>query len=127
MEYIKETYDLTNVESYKRYLIEVLDKDTERTIAEGFSFDGIVFSLSIPAQMNISNIPNIPEAAFPFPYSGKEEEPYQLTYANAMNFYLTALNTVKTKRIANGAVKTQVKACTTIAELDALRATIPFA
>lgn len=43
MEYIKETYDLTNVESYKRYLIEVLDKDTERTIAEGFSFDGIVF------------------------------------------------------------------------------------
>lgn len=117
-------YDPSNIDSYKAYLIQELDKKTERQIAAGFVFQGITFSLSLPAQINISNLPNIPEAAFPFPYLGKNEEYYELAYADVTAFYLTALNTIKTIRINNGAVKTQVLACTTTVELDAIKDTI---
>jgi hypothetical protein len=111
-------YDITYLEQYKQYLVAKIDANTQGVIAQGFVFDGITFSLSSHAQINISNIPNIPEQAFPFVYLGKDDEYYELSFANKMNFYFTALNTVKNIRIANGALKIQVKACTTKEELD---------
>jgi len=110
--------DRTNIAEYQQYLCDKLDARTQETISEGFVFDGITFSLSQNAQINISNIPNIPEQAFPFAYLGKEDEYYELSLANKMNFYFTALDAVKSVRIANGALKLQVKELTTTEELD---------
>lgn len=102
-------------------LISTIDSKTEQTISQGFLFDSIRFSLSANAQINLSNIPNIPEQAFPFTYLGKDDELYELTFANKMNFYFTALNTVKNIRITNGSLKVQLKALTTTEELDTFK------
>jgi len=50
--------------------------------------------------------------------NGKEDEYYELSFANKMNFYFTALDAVKSVRISNGALKLQVKSLTTTEELD---------
>lgn len=122
---IREGYtlklDRDNIPDYKQYLCDELDRRTQTTIAEGFVFDNVTFSLSQNAQINISNISNIPEQAFPFVYLGKDDEYYELSFANKMNFYFTALGIVKNTRIANGAIKVQVKACTTTEELDIIK------
>lgn len=118
---IEEEIIAQDITEYKQYLCNRLDEKTQEVISQGFTFDGIVFSLSQNAQINISNIPNLPEQAFPFAYLGKEDEFYELSFANKMNFYFTALSVVKNTRIANGAIKVQVKACTTTEELDVIR------
>lgn len=110
--------DLTNTDDLKEYLITKIDLKTQEVIAEGFTFDNIVFSLSQNAQLNITNIPNIPEQGFPFVYLGKNDEYYELTYSNRFNFYFTALNTIKTIRISNDALKTQCRALNTTEELN---------
>lgn len=116
MKQLKES----ELEQKKDDIIELIDSNTEKTISNGFTFDGIVFSLSTHAQINISNIPNIPEAGYPFVYLGKNDEVYNLTFANSLPFYFTALNTVKNIKITNGAIKTQARACTTIEELQTI-------
>jgi hypothetical protein len=113
-----ERLNRLNIPEYQQYLCNELDNRTQATIASGFVFDNITFSLSQNAQINISNIPNIPEQAFPFAYLGKEDEYYELSFANKMNFYFTALDAVKSVRISNGALKLQVKELTTTEELD---------
>lgn len=99
-------------------VIKLIDNNTQKTISEGFEFDGIVFSLSPNAQLNISNIPNIIDSEFPFPYLGKNDEHYLLTLNNKMPFYYTALDKIKTIRISNGELKTQVKTLTTIKQIQ---------
>ena len=74
--------------------------------------------MSISAQINLSNIFNIPDGLFPLPYSTKDEKLYSLALENRQNFYLTALNFKNTAIQEGTTLKQQVINSTTIEEIQ---------
>ena len=72
--------------------IKEIDNNTESLIYKGFEYAGLHFSLSTNAQINWSNLPNLPEVIFPLTILSKDDKPYSLKYSEVMNFYLTAVN-----------------------------------
>ncbi|MFA7287682.1 MAG: hypothetical protein WC055_02280 [Melioribacteraceae bacterium] len=98
-------------------MLSEVDSQTQSNIRLGFTFDGIVFSMSENAQLNWSNIPNIPKEAFPFEVSGKEDDVYLLSEANKMNFYMTAMSFKMSLLSAGTSKKKLIKACKTIEDL----------
>lgn len=72
--------------------IKEIDSNTETLIFRGFEYNGLTFSLSTNAQINWSNLPNLPEFIFPLTILSKNDEPYELAYNEMMNFYLSAVN-----------------------------------
>lgn len=124
MEQITKSYDLNNITDFKEFLCNQIDIKTEEIIFTGFTFDNKHFSLSISAQINWSNLFNIPEFMFPLTVSCKDETTYSLEYANVQNFYFAALTT-KNTALQNGTVKKQqVLACQTLEELQTIAETI---
>ena len=119
-----EKRDLTDVAEYKKFLKAMIDENTSSSILQGFTFDGKVFSMSFNAQINWSNIVNVPDELFPLNVSCKDDTIYELSLANKSNFYLTALGFKNGLLQAGSTARAQVDACTTIAELDAIRATL---
>ena len=115
---MEEIKDLNNIDNFKKHLIDLIDERTTNNIFKGFTFDGHVFSMSISAQINLSNLFNIPDALFPLPYSTLNEDVYSLTLANKQNFYLTALSFKNNTIQAGTSLKQQVLACTTIEQLQ---------
>ena len=81
--------------------IKEIDRNTETLIFRGFEYNGLTFSLSTNAQINWSNLPNLPEQIFPLTILSKNDEPYSLKYSEVMNFYLTAVNG-KNKHLQSG-------------------------
>jgi len=118
MERLSRSYDLTNIQDYKDYLYSEIDKKTEETIFSGFTFDGGLFSMSLSAQINWSNLFFIPDAMWPITVSHKDDTgTYQLTLANRANFYGSAL-LHKNNALQNGTtLKNTVKDAITIGEL----------
>jgi hypothetical protein len=114
----KVVYAFNSVEDYKKYLIDIIDEKTSESIALGFNFEGNIFSMSTNAQINWSNLLNIPEQLFPLQVSTKDNEVYMLALANRLNFYLTALGTKKARLDAGNALKQQVKLLTTLQECE---------
>ena len=115
MEIIK---DLTNIAEFKEYLFEKIDKISVHNIYNGFTFDNKPFSLSISAQINWSNLLLLPEGIFPITISCTDETTYLLTYANRINFYLTAVSAKNGALQAGTTLKQTVLAATTIEELE---------
>lgn len=72
--------------------IKEIDRNTETLIFRGFEYNGLTFSLSTNAQINWINLPNLPEFIFPITILSKNDEPYELSYNEMMNFYLSAMN-----------------------------------
>lgn len=107
-----------SLEELKQAKIIDVDANTEDLISQGFTFDGVLFSLSAKAQINWSNIVNIPSQLFPLPINGKNDDGYLLEESDKMNFYYTALNAVNSKLQAGSAKKRAIKACTSIQELE---------
>lgn len=107
--------------SIKFQMTEAIDRNTSEVISQGFTYDGKVFSLSDAAQKNITNVAIMPESEFPIIYVTKDDSDFiNLTYEDRMNFYLAAVNAVKSIRVSNGQRKLQVMACQTIEELNQL-------
>jgi hypothetical protein len=100
----------------KKYI--EIDNRTSELINEGFIFDGHRFSMSLTAQINWSNFPNLPEQLFPLNVVDIEEGVYVLFYANKFNFYFAALNYKNQFLQSGGVLKTEIKACETPAEVD---------
>jgi hypothetical protein len=120
MEQLSKQYDLTTVDGFKDYLYDKIDKNTNDTILNGFTFDGKTFSMSVVAQINWSNLLNVPEGMFPVNVSTTSNELYILTYANVQAFYGAALM-YKSVALQSGTVlKNTVHNCTTIEELETI-------
>jgi hypothetical protein len=61
------------IEQLKAAAIEQTDKQTETNILDGFTFDNLKFSMSLTAQINWSNFPNLPSQLFPLPIMTKND------------------------------------------------------
>lgn len=119
MEKLGRDYDLTNIQDYKDYLNMLIDRKTEETIFSGFTFDGGLFSMSISAQINWSNLFFIPDDMWPITLSYKDDTgTYQLTLANRQNFYGSAL-LHKNNALQNGTIlKNTINNALTLEELQ---------
>jgi len=76
----------------KQQVIDKIDVFIQEKIFKGFNFDGKLFSMSVNAQINWSNILNIPNELFPLNVSTKNDENYSLSLANKTSFYYVYLN-----------------------------------
>lgn len=109
------TVDL-NIAKEDKY--SYVDKNTVDLISAGFPFDGLKFSMSITAQINWSNLLNLPDAMFPINVMSIDEQVYVLTLAEKINFYYTALN-FKNGYLQSGSVlKGQIKAMNNIVDVE---------
>lgn len=111
-------------DNLKETIFSEIDIKTTEKIFTGFTFDGQVFSMSLSAQINLSNLFNIPEAAFPLPYSTKDNSVYSLSFANREAFYLAALVYKNTTIQEGNALKQQVKEAQTVEELQTILANL---
>jgi hypothetical protein len=120
---IKDGYSkkIESLEDYKKQLIDLQDKKTENLILSGFTFDNNLFSLSINAQINWSNLLNIPQVMFPLNLSTKDDNIYILSFNNVQNFYFTALSRKNECLQLGNIVKKRINECLTFEELDTIK------
>lgn len=107
--------------------IDLVDEWTSNSIKEGFKFDNHLFSMSENAQINWSNIRNLPESVFPLTLGCKDNNVYVLTYEKLNDFYNTSLM-FKMSLLKRGTdVKQQILGCTKVSEvLDVLETNIKY-
>lgn len=97
-----------------------IDMNTQYLISNGFLFNGIIFSLSLTAQINWSNFPNLPDSLFPLIIIGKNNEVYTCDLSNKYNFYLSALNG-KNEWLQSGSIlKSSINSCTTKEQVNSI-------
>lgn len=109
-----------DLQQFKNYRYQQVDEKTGSLIGAGFSFDGRTFSMSLNAQINWSNFPNLPDGLFPLNIMDITENVYVLALANKINFYLSALN-YKNAQLQSGSIlKGQIKACADDACVNAI-------
>lgn len=78
--------------SFKELAYKLIDEHTYGKISNGFMFKGIIFSMSTNAQINWSNLLNMPENMFPLQIMSKNnEDVYILNVSDRANFYLASL------------------------------------
>jgi len=102
-----------------------IDRKTEHLISHGFTFKGETISLSTVSQTNITNIYMIRNEAFltyPIEWNTMDDQGAVTTddAAEVETMYTTALGTVRGWRDSGTALKNQVRACTTVAEVEAI-------
>ena len=100
-----------------------IDSKTDDIIAEGYIFDSNLFSLSANAQINIAAIKQASDAgwvAFPVAWSTKTDGEYSVSEADFPAFYGRALAAKKYALDSGRALKVQVNACTTVAQVLAI-------
>jgi hypothetical protein len=121
MEKINTKYDLSTVQGFKDYLYKMIDNKTGELISLGFTYATKVFSLSANAQSNLLGVYTSKDLlSYPFAWNVKDDsETYDIADATEMaTFFMTALTYKKTQQDSGTALKTQVTACNTIAELE---------
>lgn len=105
-----------------------IDARTEQLIAEGFEYpasSGQMFSLSTVAQANLLGLKTMAEdPAFIYPVTWNFiDDSGMLTIpdaATALAFYMTAVGAVRSRRDSGTAIKDQIRAATTEAEVLAI-------
>lgn len=113
-----------SLSNYKKSLIDLQDKKTENLILSGFTFDGNLFSLSKNAQINWSNLLNIPSSMFPLNLSTKDDTIYVLNFSDVQNFYFAALSKKNECLQFGNDVKKRINESKNIAELDLIKSEI---
>lgn len=94
-----------------------IDKRTQELIFEGFSFAGLHWSLSINAQINWGNLPQLPQGAFPLPIQDVNGNDYNLQYADRLNFYYAAVGAKNTHLQSGSVLKREVSDMQTIQDV----------
>jgi hypothetical protein len=118
--------DLAHIRAIKNAEI---DKRTRVLIGQGFVYDGHLFSLSEQAQMNIVGLKtpvDLGWVTFPHKMStmNDDDPEYELPDLSAYySVYAQAVGTIKAHMDSGRALKIQVAACTTVAEVDAVEDT----
>lgn len=118
-------HDAFGLESQKKTKIEAVDKRTVELISEGFNFGGKNFSLSIPAQSNLTNVMTNRDifnsmGMFPISMSTTDNDLYGLSYENVIPFWGAGMTVVKTAYNGGGLLKKQIKDAVNKGELDAI-------
>ena len=110
---------------YKAAKYTLIDKRTDELISGGFQYASKIFSLSPNAQakmMGINQIRNEQEVVYPIRWNTKDDNDYyEIQNANDMKgFYLTGVGTYRYHVDSGTALKDQVRAATSKAEVDAV-------
>lgn len=106
-----------SIDKLKQECIDLIDEKVKEFILSGFHYGGNVFSMSIEAQINWSNLLSIPEAYFPLQINTKEDTVYNLHFSNRDAFYMSAM-AHKTSKLGLGTTRKQmVISCNTNQEL----------
>ncbi len=111
----------SSIEDRKNILRDAIDERTKELIFVGFSFAGLIFSMSMEAQINWSNFPVLYQSApqlFPLDVHSKNDEPYELKYTDVMSFYFSAVSHKNTQLQSGNVLKQQVNAMRTAEELN---------
>lgn len=126
----KDAYDLavstSNFESVKSKKLLAIDTKTRELISNGFVFDDVTFSLSDKAQFNWNalqaSVANglLTEDDFPYAVTTKDDDTYEIAWADFLTFIGTGLTTVGTHMATGRALKKQVLEATTIEEINAV-------
>lgn len=98
--------------------IEKIDEVIKEKIIKGFVFEGHIFSMSIEAQLNWSNLFLIPEESFPLIINTKEDEPYLLTFEKRDLFYKSAMNHKMIWLMQGSSIKTLIKSKNDVTEIN---------
>lgn len=110
---------------HKDLKIVQIDARTDAMIDRGFTFGGIIFSLSLKAQMRIEGMDrfrNDPLCEYPVSWNSLDDTQH-LSIPDAATlhvFYLTAAGTLRACVDSGTALKDLVRAAATIAEVDAI-------
>lgn len=124
----KTTADAMQLDIAKGNKTAAIDARTREIISEGFIYDCAEFSLSVQAQQNIVGLKvpiDMGWITFPHKVSTMDDNvEYELADATAYyNWYAAATTAIKTPYDSGRALKVQVMACTTVAEVDAIEDT----
>ena len=116
---ISEDYvdDFQSLEEAINFKKDQIDKRTQELIFEGFSFAGLHWSLSINAQVNWGNLPQLPQGAFPLPIQDVNGNDYNLQYADRLNFYYAAVGAKNTHLQSGSVLKREVSDMQTIQDV----------
>lgn len=114
---VEDLPDGMTIKQAKQEKFGLIDAKTQELIFQGFAFAGLHWSLSINAQINWSNLPKMPEFAFPLNMQDMDGTDYVLSYEERMNFYYTSMAVKNTHLQSGNALKTQVSELTTIEEI----------
>lgn len=122
---IQGEFDLTTLEGLKAYRYKQIDSITQILIGQGFTFDGQVFSLSVAAQSNWTNIKSNKTTfsamgAFPLQISTKNDNIYMLTEANVDSFWGAGFIAVKNAYTSGADIKKLIFDSTTIEQINTI-------
>ena len=123
--YVPNTFTL---EEMKKCKCDSIDVRTKQLIADGFEFppeSGQYFSLSIPAQINFTNLDRLrddPILTYPISVNTRDDDGvFEITDSATMrSFFLSGMGVAKGAPDSGTALKNQVRACTTKAEVEAI-------
>ena len=97
---------------------------------QGFTFDGKIFSLSIPAQLSNTQLATgialgiITEAnSFPFPISAKDDTLYSLKWSDVNAFFGTMATAIKNIKFSGSNIKNHITTLQTVQEILSYRDT----
>jgi hypothetical protein len=115
------SHDSYSLSEHKAQRYAQIDGRTSALIAQGFSFDGKQFSLSIIAQNNWNTIhSNKSVLSFPFNVTTLDNDTYALALSDVDAFWGTAVNTVKTHWDSGRVLKKQIFDATTKQTVDSV-------
>ena len=123
--WLKDSIESLDLAGYKAYRFKEIDIRTGELVANGFAYNGYVFSLSQNAQINIlgmDEVRNDPAMSYPIEYSTIDDlGHYSVVDATDLhNMYLTALGTKKAWVDSGTTLKDAVRAATTDSEVQAI-------
>ena len=123
--WLKDSIESLDLAGYKAYRFKEIDIRTGELVANGFGYQGLVFSLSQNAQINILGMDttrNDPAITYPIEYSTIDDlGHYSVVDATDLhNMYLTALGTKKYFVDTGTTLKDAVRAATTDSEVQSI-------
>lgn len=116
--------DTRTIEQLRKDLIAKVDLKTNSSILQGFGFDNHIFSMSTNAQINWTNLPNLPDHEFPYPVSTKDNGIYYLQLVDKVRFYETVSSFTSNLIKLGNIKKEEIYSATTKEELYLLEETI---
>ena len=121
--WIKESLKCLNLAEYKAFRINEINDKTGELILLGYTYQGMQFPLSGNAQDNLLGMFTAKDyLTYPVALNNIDDtDVYNLiNAADVVNLYMTALATKKARLDAGTALKTQINACTTALEVQAI-------
>ena len=114
-------HEAVSLAEHKQVKFNAIDYKTGTLIAPGFTYDSQVFSTSVMAQQNWSEIhSNTSEFADPCPISTKDNNEYSLAHANVNAFWTTGKDFVQGHLDSGRALKKSVFDAVDKAGVDAV-------